>query len=126
MRIADGQEPLGEFGRRADLDRLAVQKCVPATAAGEKFVTGGSEDEAGFDRAVDDQRDRHAPAGEAADKRLSAVDRVHHPEIFGIAKVSAAGFLAQKSVAGKAPFQTVADQVLGRHVGLTHHVLEAF
>src|ERR1700728_1493022 len=52
--------------------------------------------------AMPRQRDKRAPCGHAADERLGAVDRIEHPDVFGVGTFGGE-FLAHNAVFGERP-----------------------
>ena len=67
------------------------------------------------------QADQSAPGQHAGDERLGAVDRIEHPDIFGVGMLGAV-FLAENSVIGKLLADERAHALFRRAVGRRHRV----
>lgn len=103
----------------------AVYGGAVAAAGGERLARVGIINNADFDLAGGHEGDRYTPCRDSLDEALGAVDGIDHPQARRLAGFSAAAFLAQEAVAGKAGLEAVADQRFDLAVGLGGPVLGA-
>src|SRR5262249_53371101 len=67
------------------------------------------------------QRDERSPGWHAADKRFGSIDRIEHPDVFGVAPLDAK-FLADDAVLRKSPFDQRAHGCFGGAIGGGHRI----
>ena len=88
-----------------------------AAVAGKALADIGLVHHPEHRRALVHQRDQRAPDRKARDEGFGAVDRIEHPDIFGVLAL-AAEFLADDAVLGKVGLDQPAHHRLGGAVGL--------
>ena len=92
-----------------------------AAVAGKALADKGLVHHAEHRRALVQQRDQRAPDRKSRDKGFGAVDRIQHPDIFGVFAL-AAEFLADDAMLGKIGFDQTPHHRLRRAVGLGHRI----
>ena len=70
------------------------------------------------------EADQRAPHRHAGNEALGAVDRIEHPDIFGLRPVAAI-FLADNAMGGKGLADQAAHRHFGGAVGLGHRIEDA-
>ena len=117
IRKAGGDQGVLEFGRRAAVNRHAVQQCAPAADRCEQFAGAGHVDRADQGPIIDQCRDRHGIAGQVVQEVGGAVDRIDQPANAGGAGGIGA-FLADQGIVGSLGTQAFDDHPLGGAIEL--------
>ena len=124
QRAGGEQHRLGEVGAGPHLQRALARRTAVvrrAAVAAEAFAGERLVHHAVDRLAVAHQRDQRAPGRHAGDEGLGAVDRIEHPDIFGVGAL-AAEFLADDAVIGKGAADEGAHRGFGRVVGGGHRI----
>ncbi len=117
MRQPAGDDGLGEPLPSGDADALVVEESALAAFGDEQVVVGGIVDEAGDDRAVALERDRHREMRNAVQKIGRAVERIDDPAMGFVGAFVRAAFLAEEAVIGPRLGELFAHDLLGALVG---------
>jgi hypothetical protein len=115
-----GQFGLGEAGAGPAAGRAAEGAGEARRLAGHAqpaLAGGGLVKEAQHRHAPVQQADQRAEDGPAGEEGTSAIDRIEHPEPFGLAALGAV-FLSHDAVVGEALAEETAQGALGGAVGL--------
>ena len=92
-----------------------------AAVAGKALADKGLVHHAEHRRALVQQRDQRAPDRKARDEGFGAVDRIQHPDIFGVLAL-VAEFLADDAVLGKIGLDQPPHHRFGGAVGFGHRI----
>ena len=119
------QRRIGEPGASARADRhgLPVRPAIPGlrAVAPIAFAGEGLRHHAEDRRALVEEADQRAPAGQAGDEGAGAVDRVEHPDIIGVRPLAAV-LLADDAVVRPGLVDQPAHGGLGVAVGDGHRI----
>ena len=117
IRVAGRQHRLRQAGALACVHRSAVARRRPAQRADPTVIGHQVIDDSDYRDALMQQCDEGAKYRQAGDKRCGAVDRVEHPDIFGIGVLRAV-LLPEDAVRRKLRLDHGAQSALDALVGI--------
>ena len=117
MRQPAGDDRLGEPLPRGDADAPVVEEGALAALGDEQLVVCRVIGEAGDDRAVPFERDRHGEMRDAVQEIGGAVERIDDPAMRPVGADMGAAFLAEKAVIRPRLGELLAQDRFGAVIG---------